>query len=626
MGRSGGVVRDAIRRWRSSPRRRAARLLFVEYPGLALLVVGWMVAGAIAPMALLVVLGRVLADIPGTVAHGWSSGDGHHLGTAVLVLGLTFALVVGLNGVRAALGSIVKVRLTYRLHRRLMTAVSHPPGIAHLEDSAVLDRVALAQGTLMSYFPADAPLFLADVVSTRATGLLACLLVATFRWWLGVGLIVLNLLVRPRFLRVQQQQVALFSGSGNIMRRAFYFNDLATRPDAAKEIRVYGLGSWVVDQLARHWRDGMAASWANMARLRVEVGKLVAVLAVAYLVVVGYLARVAFDGGASVDRVVVVLGALSSTAMLGGMTFADVSLSWSMSALPYLDELEAGLRAWEARRSGSRDATGLPAHQVTFDRVHFTYPGSDNEVFGGLSLQLTAGRSTAIVGSNGAGKTTLVKLLAGLHEPVAGQIVVDGVPLGELDIAGWQRQVAVVFQDFNRYPLSAADNIGIGAPEHLDDREGMVEVAVAAGALEIIEALPQGWDTVLAPDLGGIEPSGGQWQRLALARALFAARHGARVLVLDEPTSWLDVRGEAAFYEHFLELTRGLTTVVISHRFSTVRLADDIYVIDNGRVIEQGSHDELVSAGGTYAEMFHLQAAHFGEQDDEDGAKGTVPA
>ena len=254
---------------------------------------------------------------------------------------------------------------------------------------------------------------------------------------------------------------------------------------------------------------------------------------------------------------------------------------------------------------------------MTFEHVSFAYPGAAHEVFSGLDVTLAAGRSTAIVGPNGAGKTTLVKLLAGLHDPTGGRITVDGVDLGEYDAAAWQRQVAVVFQDFNRYPLSASANVGLGAPAHLDDHDGLRAAAESAGALATIEALPDGWDTVLAPDLGGVELSGGQWQRLALARALFAARHGARILVLDEPTAWLDVRGEAAFYERFLEITRGLTTLVISHRFSTVRLADHIYVVDEGRVVEQGTHDELVAAGGTYASMFLLQSTHFTDGDEE---------
>jgi len=587
------------------------RLLVDNEPGLAVAAVAWMVGAGVAPSLVLVALGHVLSRVPATVREGWSSSAGRGLVRAVVVLALAYGFAVGLNGVRAALGTIVKVRLTYHMQARLMRAVSRPSGIAHLEDPAILDRVALAQGTLMTFFPADAPLFLADVVSARTAGFLACVLVGTFRWWLGALLVMLNLAVHPRLARVQKEQIRLFADRGGVMRRAFYFNALATKPDAAKEVRVFGLGDWMVAELTRHWRDGMGPAWANVGRLRVTAARAFGVMTLAYIGVLGYLAHEALHGGVTLSRATVVTGALATTILLGSFGFADVSLSWAMSALPHLDDLDDAID--DRRAAGEQPGAGRPEREVVFDAVRFAYPGASRAVFDGLNVTLPAGRSTAIVGPNGAGKTTLVKLLAGLHQPTGGRISVDDVSLADLDQAGWQRQVAVVFQDFNRYPLTAAENIALGSPKHADDRDGLCAAATAAGVLEVIGALPDGWETVLSPDLGGVELSGGQWQRLALARALFAARHGARILVLDEPTSWLDVRGEAAFYERFLEITRGLTTVVISHRFSTVRLADHIYVVEDGRVVEEGTHDELVALGGTYAQMFGLQSAYFTE-------------
>jgi len=231
-------------------------------------------------------------------------------------------------------------------------------------------------------------------------------------------------------------------------------------------------------------------------------------------------------------------------------------------------------------------------------------------VFAGLDLVLRAGRSTALVGINGAGKTTLVKLLARLHDPDSGRILVDGVDLVRVRPAEWQRQVAVVFQDFAHYPLSFAENIGFGSPSFLSDVPGLSDAARRAGALDVVSSLS--WDTVLSRSYdGGAELSGGQWQRIALARALFAVRHGATILVLDEPTAWLDARGEADFFDRFLEITEGTTTLIISHRFSTVRRADHICVLDEGRVLEQGDHASLIAAGGRYAELFGLQAARF---------------
>jgi ATP-binding cassette subfamily B protein len=234
-------------------------------------------------------------------------------------------------------------------------------------------------------------------------------------------------------------------------------------------------------------------------------------------------------------------------------------------------------------------------------------------VLDGLDLELVAGTSTALVGVNGAGKSTLVSLLSRLRDPSAGRIVVDGVDLREFAPTSWQRTVALMPQDPVRYPVSAYDNIAFGALEHRDDRAGVEECAARSGFADVVATLPDGWSTLLARELpGGVELSGGQWQRLALARALFATRHGARLLVLDEPTAALDAHSEARFYTGFLDLSHGLTTLLISHRFATVRRADVICVLDGGRITERGSHDELLAAAGTYAETYRLQAARFG--------------
>jgi ATP-binding cassette subfamily B protein len=244
--------------------------------------------------------------------------------------------------------------------------------------------------------------------------------------------------------------------------------------------------------------------------------------------------------------------------------------------------------------------------------VRFGYPGRTEPVLDELSLSIPVGRSLAVVGENGAGKTTLVKLLAGLYEPAAGRVTVDGVDLSEIDTAAWQRRIAAIFQDFVRYPLSIADNVGFGAIEHRGDQARLEEAAAQAGILDVVRNLPDGWRTIASREFeGGVELSGGQWQRLALARALFAAAGGAEILVLDEPTAHLDVRAEADFYARFLALTRGRTTILISHRFSTVRLADRIVLLESGRVAEAGAHDDLVRLGGRYARLFAMQASRY---------------
>jgi ATP-binding cassette subfamily B protein len=263
----------------------------------------------------------------------------------------------------------------------------------------------------------------------------------------------------------------------------------------------------------------------------------------------------------------------------------------------------------------------MPAQAIRFERVTFRYPGRDEEACSELDLEVSAGRSLAIVGANGAGKTTVMKLLGRLYEPTAGRVTVDGIDLQHVDARAWQRRIAVVVQDLVRYPVAFRDNVGFGALERAGDDRAIARAIETAGAAELVAGLPFGWQTVLSRQFaGGVELSGGQWQRVALARALLAVDAGAGLLLLDEPTAHLDATGEAEVNRVLLRLghhlDRPLTTVLVSHRFSTVRHADRIVVIDGGRVAEDGSHASLMAAGGRYAEMFTLQATPY-----EDGAR-----
>jgi ATP-binding cassette, subfamily B, bacterial len=288
-------------------------------------------------------------------------------------------------------------------------------------------------------------------------------------------------------------------------------------------------------------------------------------------------------------------------------------------------KLQLGRHAWESLRDAERMAltdrptaeAGHPpvaaaARDISLRGVSFRYGDCGPLVLDRVNLTVPVGSSTAIVGLNGAGKSTLVKILGGLYQPTEGHIYADDTPLREADLDGWRRGLAVTFQDFIRYGLSARENVAMSAITRLEDEAGIVAVLDRVGLREVISGLPYGLDTPLSRQVpGGTDLSGGQWQRLALARALFAVRHGAHLLVLDEPTAHLDARGEAEFYETFLSLTEGVTSVIISHRFSSVRRAGQILVLERGRVTERGTHTELVSAGNTYAHMFRAQASRF---------------
>ncbi|HEU4899856.1 MAG TPA: ABC transporter ATP-binding protein, partial [Actinomycetota bacterium] len=287
-------------------------------------------------------------------------------------------------------------------------------------------------------------------------------------------------------------------------------------------------------------------------------------------------------------------------------------LNWALdgAAAPVAASLRVtpAMAAAGALPAGTRPAAAMPTAGIRLRGVRFAYPGGE-PVLDGLDLDIPAGSSLAIVGQNGAGKTTLAKLLCRLYDPQAGAIEVDGVDLRELDLDRWRSRLAAVFQDFIRFELPLRDNV---APTGADD--ATVLAALAEAGAEGLAPL----DTVLARGyVGGIDLSGGQWQRVALARALCAVRQGAGVVLLDEPTAQLDVRGEAEIFDRILAATRHCTTILISHRFSTVRHADRICVLEGGRVAELGSHAELMARGGRYRTMFDLQASRFATEDAE---------
>jgi ABC-type multidrug transport system fused ATPase/permease subunit len=306
------------------------------------------------------------------------------------------------------------------------------------------------------------------------------------------------------------------------------------------------------------------------------------------------------------EVVVFALAAVGTSAIaFGGLSWALDGASAPVAAVLRLQQTMAAAGALE---SGSRPAMGLPARDVRFRDVSFAYPGGP-PVLQHFDLTIPAGSSMAIVGQNGAGKTTLAKLLCRLYDPQSGAVEIDGIDVRQLDLQSWRSRLAAVFQDFIRFELPLRDNVApAGAPD------AAIRAALDSAGASSLASL----DTVLARGYdGGTDLSGGQWQRVALARALCAVNQGAGVVLLDEPTAQLDVRGEAEIFERMLAATRHCTTILISHRFSTVRHADRICVLEHGTVIELGTHDELMALNGRYRTMFDLQAQRFQAEDEE---------
>jgi ABC-type multidrug transport system fused ATPase/permease subunit len=292
---------------------------------------------------------------------------------------------------------------------------------------------------------------------------------------------------------------------------------------------------------------------------------------------------------------------------VGAGTIAFGGLSWALdgAAAPAAAvlRLQGTMGTVGALALGTGAARNMPAREIRFHNVSFSYPGAEHPVLDKFDLTIPAGTSLAIVGQNGAGKTTLAKLLCRLYDPQQGAIEIDETDLREIEVNDWRSRLAAVFQDFIRFELPLRDNVApSGAPDEV------IQAALKeAGAAQLANL-----DTILARGYqGGTDLSGGQWQRIALARALCALKQGAGVVLLDEPTAQLDVRGEAEIFERILAATRNVTTILISHRFSTVRHADRICVLEHGRVVELGTHDELMALGGRYRTMFDLQASRF---------------
>jgi ATP-binding cassette subfamily B protein len=549
----------------------------------------------------------------GAVVRAAQNGGAGLVGS-LIAMAVVLILSEAIPGVRHALTEGFQHRVNAYRRERVINAAQSVPGLAHLEDPEVLDSLRPAART---DWP-DTGAFAVAVfgyASTRVAGLASAALIWTFRWWLALVLVGLWWWCGHQMRQIQRDG---WGDAFGRMRRPEYLRRMVFDAKAAKELRVAGFGSWLIANYSSGWTAVMTDVWRRRraARYR-QVGLLVFVL-IAHVWVFQLIVDAARSGEMQAAALVVIAPAVLAVSRLGVPDHFTLGLATGAAVLPHIEETERLVAQPRFQVSGVAPADGLPKEAVRFEGVGFAYASrSDDPVYQDLTLEIPAGRSLAIVGANGAGKTTLVKLLARLYEPTAGRITVDGMPLAEIDPEAWQRRVAAIFQDFTRYFLPMAENVGYGGVEHIGDEERLAAAAERAGAASLVEGLPSGWKTILTRQYqGGTDLSGGEWQRVALSRALFAVGGGAGVLVLDEPTANLDVRAEVDLFDRFLEVTRGTTTVLISHRFSTVRRADKIVVLDGGRVTEEGSHDELLALGGTYARSFRLQADRYDQVEE----------
>jgi len=559
----------------------------------------------------LVVRGTLPAAI--AVTSGWlisAVTEGATLTAPLVTMAIVFVASQVVGPVHEALGYDLGNRTATDLNDRLMAATLDPPGVAHLERGDLADDLSMARdfdlgitGPPLSY----SMNFIADGLVGVVTGVASAAVLAWYGWWQAV-LLVLAWSATHWMLR--ESAVWFERRTPEVMRaqrEADYTYRLAVDPPAAKEVRLFGLADWVIERFAGQRRRLYDLQYEATRLHEKSVLGALAIVLVANVVAFWSLGLRAADGDLSLAAAIVALQAAIgiSAIAFGGLNWALDGAAAPVAAVGALERTMAPAGALDVRGTATIPAGHGP--ELRFRDVSFGYPGGPL-VLDGFDLTIPAGRSMAIVGQNGAGKTTLAKLLCRLYDPTSGSVEVDGTDLRALDLADWRQHVTAVFQDFVRFELPLRDNVApSGASD--DDILAALDGAGARDLADLATPLAKGYP-------GGTDLSGGQWQRVALARALCAVRAGSGVVLLDEPTAQLDVRGEAEIFERILAATKGHTTILVSHRFSTVRQADRICVLEHGSVVEVGSHDELMALGGRYRTMFDLQASRFVELDE----------
>jgi ATP-binding cassette subfamily B protein len=581
----------------ASELRALLAILYRAHPRLALAWWGFILINSLLPIAL-------------TLSIGWiveSAMKGKIQPESLALLGLVFIALNMLSTIGEAVSGSLGARASEWCHRQLLQACLAPQSVSHLEQPGLMADLSAARDFDLGI--AGAPLAVSlPRVSARlvaiGTGLLHAPLLLAVGWYAPLILIPAWLLTSV-MLGVSSRWSPQFSQAVmQIQQRTRYFYQLLVDTPAAKEVRLFGLGTWLADTFRKLRLQLFEQSWKEQTLKWPGMGASVLLVIAANAALVAAMVRSSPGIDMNPAQLTTVLLALAAIVNIGFQD--DYFLRTALQPMPRILRMIDTMRHGGKLEDGDEPAEGLPCREIRFENVDFHYPGDDKSILDGMTLVIPAGKSMAIVGQNGAGKTTLIKLLARLYDPTSGRILVDGKDLRDLDIESWRSRLAIAYQDFVRYPWSLRNNV---AAESADE-------AMVARAISLAEA-----SDIAAPDAilmrgveNGVDLSGGQWQRVCLARVI-ARRlaNDAGLVVLDEPTEHLDVRAEEHTFNRLLEEMRGTTTLLISHRFSTVRKADLICVIEEGRVCEFGSHEDLMRLNGLYRRMFDLQASRFDE-------------
>jgi ATP-binding cassette, subfamily B, bacterial len=561
--------------------------------------------GAMLPLAL-AWLGKLIIDsVVLAIKTGVQEDRDRAIELVFMELGVMLALAV-ISLITAVVRTNIGTKLAYFIHSRILEKAL-VLDLAHFEDPAIYDKLQNARREASSR-----PLNLYTNIVGMAGGVVTLIsygaLLVAFN---PLTLIALLVATVPAFLveaKYSGEAFRVFSWRAPEQRRMRYLENLLTSDASVKEVKLYGFGREMIERYRTLYTKLFKEERSLAMRRSVWSFVLSTISTIVLYLCYAYIAYRAVDGALTIGDMTLYItvfrqgqGSLRGILRSIGSTYEDnLFMSNLFSFL--------GIRT---RAEQKLPPAPVPSNRSGFvlDKVTFVYPGATRPAIEALSMSIGPDEKLAIVGENGAGKSTLIKLLTGLYRPTSGTITLDGVPLENIDRDTLFRRFAVVLQDYVRYQFTARDNVALGDIEHFDDDARLSRAAEQGGAQEVVDTLPQKWSTQLGRHFdGGVDLSIGSWQKMAVSRAFM---RDADILVLDEPTASLDAEAEHALFLRFKALTAGKTAILISHRFSTVRMADRIVVLSSGKIQEVGTHAELLEKGGRYAHLFRLQAAGY---------------